>query len=408
MPFRPPRLFPRDPSASVLRNAAAPRPLSAWNALWLAVALAVIRSALAASPVVAEDAGAALACDTLVVYVREGCPHCRDAKAYLGELRGRLPQLRVEFRDVRRDPAARAELEALSRSRHIGQPGVPTFTFCDELLVGFDGAQSTGALIEDVLTGRRASIREGMVADIPVVGEISPAMLGLPVFTVIVGLVDGFNPCAMWVLLFLLSLLVHVRSRARILMVAGTFVLMSGAVYYAFMAAWLNVFMIIGYSRSLQLGLGVLALVVGTIHIKDFFFLHRGISLSIPESAKPTLYERARRVVRAENLFAAICGVTVIAILVNFVELLCTAGLPALYTQVLSYYPLDTFSYYGYLFLYILAYVADDSVMVAIAVATLGQRRLQEREGRWLKLLSGAVICVLGALLVLAPDWLVF
>jgi hypothetical protein len=233
-------------------------------------------------------------------------------------------------------------------------------------------------------------------------------MLGLPVFTVIVGLVDGFNPCAMWVLLFLLSLLVHVRSRARIFMVAGTFVLMSGAVYYAFMAAWLNVFMIIGYSRSLQLGLGVLALVVGAIHIKDFFFLHRGISLSIPESAKPTLYERARRVVRAENLFAAICGVTVIAILVNFVELLCTAGLPALYTQVLSYYPLDTFSYYGYLFLYILAYVADDSVMVAIAVATLGQRRLQEREGRWLKLLSGAVICVLGALLVLAPDWLVF
>ena len=174
------------------------------------------------------------------------------------------------------------------------------------------------------------------------------------------------------------------------------------------MAAWLEVYFFIGFSRALQIALGTLALLIGAVHVKDFFALHRGFSLSIPESVKPTLYQRMRGIVRAENLFAALGGVAVIAVLVNLVELLCTAGLPALYTQVLSYYPLGDPGYYGYLALYNLAYVFDDALMVTIAVVTLGQHRLQERGGRWLKLLSGAVILVLGAMLLFAPQMLVF
>ena len=275
------------------------------------------------------------------------------------------------------------------------------------MLVGFDTAATTGALIEQVLLGQGA-LREQLVVTLPLFGEISPTALGLPLFTLAIGLVDGFNPCAMWVLLFLLSLLVHVRNRARILLVAGTFVLVSGLVYFAFMAAWLNVYLLLGFSRGLQLALGLLAVLIGAIHIKDFFRFREGPSLSIPEGVKPTIYQRASRVVRAENLLAAVTGVTVIAVLVNFVELLCTAGLPALYTQVLTYYPLETRAYYGYLLLYNLAYIFDDTVMVTIAVLTLGQYRLQERGGRWLKLLSGGVILCLGVLLIAAPDSLVF
>lgn len=93
-----------------------------------------------------------------------------------------------------------------------------------------------------------------------------------------------------------------------------------------------------------------------------------------------------------------------IALLVNLVELLCTAGLPALDTQILSYYPLSDAGYYRYLARYNLAYVFDDALMVTLTVVTLGQRRLQEREGRWLKLLSGAVIVALGLLLLFAPE----
>ena len=188
--------------------------------------------------------------------------------------------------------------------------------------------------------------------------------------------------------------------------IGGTFVAVSGIVYFAFMAAWLNLFLIIGLSRPVQLVLGGIACLIGVINVKDFFAIRRGISLSIPKSAKPGVYERVRRILQAENLPGAVAGVMVLAALVNTVELLCTAGLPALYTQILSLQQLPWWGYYGYLGLYNLAYVLDDSMMLAIAVTTLGHRKLREKEGRWLKLISGTVMLGLGLLLIARPGWL--
>ncbi len=242
--------------------------------------------------------------------------------------------------------------------------------------------------------------------DLPLFGRVSASELGLPLFTIAVGLVDGFNPCAMWVLLFLLSVLVNLRDRGKILAVAGTFVVISGVAYFAFMAAWLNVFLLVGVLRPVQIVLGLLATFIGAIHIKDFFAFHRGISLSIPESAKPGIYARVRRIVTAENLWAAIAGAIVLAVLVNIIELLCTAGLPAVYTQILSMHQLSPWQNYAYLALYIVAYMLDDSVMVGIVVVTLGRRKMQETHGRWLKLVSGVLVLALGILLLLKPEWL--
>src|SRR5690606_12148753 len=120
--------------------------------------------------------------------------------------------------------------------------------------------------------------------------EVRAGELGLPLFTLLIGLVDGFNPCAMWVLLFLLSLLANLRDRRRMALIGGTFVIISGAAYYAFMAAWLNVFLLIGLSRAVQVVLGVVALGIGVLNVKDFVRPRRGPSLHIPESAKPGIY----------------------------------------------------------------------------------------------------------------------
>ncbi|MBL8817906.1 MAG: hypothetical protein JNL58_17915 [Planctomyces sp.] len=242
--------------------------------------------------------------------------------------------------------------------------------------------------------------------EVPVFGSLSAGQLGMPLFTVAIGLVDGFNPCAMWVLLFLLSILVNLKDRTRILAIAGTFVFISGVAYFLFMAAWLNVFLLIGYLRPIQIGLGLMAVVIGGVHIKDFFALHRGISFSIPETAKPGIYERVRRIVTAESLKGAIAGAVVLAILVNLIELLCTAGLPALYTNILTQQGYSAGGRYLYLGLYILAYMFDDSLMVGAVVITMSRRRLQESHGRWLKLLSGTAILVLGIIMLIRPDWL--
>jgi hypothetical protein len=220
--------------------------------------------------------------------------------------------------------------------------------------------------------------------------------LGLPAFTFLIGLFDGFNPCAMWVLVFLLSILVNVRNRAKILAIAGTFVLISGVAYFAFMAAWLNMLLLVGYMRPLQVALGALALFIGVVNVKDFVAFGRGLSLSIPESAKAGIYARVRRIVTEKYLGAALAMAVALAISVNVVELLCTAGLPALYAQILTVQKLPAWQNYAYLLLYNLAYM----------VVTLSHRKIQEREGRWLKLASGLVILALGLVMLFAPEWL--
>lgn len=174
---------------------------------------------------------------------------------------------------------------------------------------------------------------------------------GLPLFTLARGLIDGLNPCAMRVLLFLLSMRVGLRDRARMAWIAGTFVAVSGAACYAFMAAWLNLFLAVGLSEAVRL------------------------LLAVP------------------------------AVVVNMVELLCTAGIPALFTAVLAQQGLEPAAYHGYLGLYIVGYMADDTAMVVAAVAALGSGRLDERGARVLKLLSGLVMVLLGALLLWRPQW---
>jgi glutaredoxin len=244
-------------------------------------------------------------------------------------------------------------------------------------------------------------------ADLALFGRVRASDVGMPLFTLAVGLVDGFNPCAMWVLLFLLSVLVNLQSRVKILAVAGSFVLVSGLAYFAFMAAWLNVIsLFVDHLPKVYVALGLLAIFIGAVHIKDFFAFKQGITFSIPEAAKPGIYAHVRRIVTAENLFGAIVGAVVLAVLINIIELLCTAGLPALYTTVLSAQGYSRLKEYAYIGLYNLAYMFDDSLMVGIVVVTLGKRKLQEQQGRWLKQISGVAVTVLGVVMLVKPELL--
>jgi glutaredoxin len=343
------------------------------------------------------------------VFVRAGCPHCENAKAFLKELHRERPAVRILIYDIEEDLTARKRLATLATERGIANIGVPTFLIGEELIVGFLSAETTGTEILARLDQRAQDAAPPVAVEsiqTKWFGELRVRDLGLPLFTIVIGLLDGFNPCAMWVLLFLLSLLVNLRDRLKMALIAGTFVAVSGLVYFVFMAAWLNMFLWIGLSRPIQIGLGGIALLVGAVNVKDFFALHHGISLSIPESAKPGLYARIRRILQAENLAGAMASIVILAGLVNLVELLCTAGLPALYTQILTLQQMPAWEYYGYLGLYNLAYIFDDSLMVTIAVITLSRRKLQERAGRWLKLTSGIVMAGLGAVLILQPKWL--
>jgi len=352
------------------------------------------------------------------LFVSEGCPHCAVARAFLDELARERPGLNVTIIDLPSNADALVRLRELSRTAGITRPGVPTTRIGNELIVGFDTPETTGARIRAALdhtgpagpTGEAAcgvAETNGCAApqddaiEIPWSGRrLSVTDVGLPVFTIVIGLLDGLNPCSIWVLILMISMLATLGDRRTMLAIAGTFVAIQGIAYFAFMAAWLNLFLLVGISRISEIAIAVLAIIAGVINLKDFVAFGRGITLSIPVTARPSIYARLRAILRAERLWPAILGTIVLAILVQIVELLCTAGFPALYTRILTLHQLDKATYYGYLLLYNLMYMLDDIVILTIGVVTLSQHRLQENEGRRLKLVAGLVMLGLGIYLL--------
>jgi thiol-disulfide isomerase/thioredoxin len=243
----------------------------------------------------------------LYVFWSETCPHCHRALRFLGSLEKELAWLQIEALEVS-VPENLARYSALAGQLGTEARYVPAFFYCGRSFQGYDRDDTTGGFLRQSLERCHAELvaqaamdeshaTEEIGAapgtpplDLPLVGPLDPSTLSLPVLTVVLAGLDAFNPCAFFVLLFLLSLMVHARSRARMALVGGVFVLFSGLLYFVFMAAWLNLFLLIGYLPLVTIGAGLVALFVGAINVKDFAWSKKGISLSIPERAKPGLY----------------------------------------------------------------------------------------------------------------------
>ncbi|MEQ8789015.1 MAG: hypothetical protein RIC55_22070 [Pirellulaceae bacterium] len=241
---------------------------------------------------------------------------------------------------------------------------------------------------------------------LPLFGEYRVDDMSLPALTVVIAGCDAFNPCAFFILLSLLSLLIHAHSRLRMLLVGGIFVFFSGLFYFLFMSAWLNVFLLAGHLPAITITAGLLAMLVAVINIKDYFLMKRGVSLSIPDSAKPGLFARMRKLPEATRLAPMLVGTLALALAANTYELLCTAGFPMVFTRALTLRELPTSSYYGYLVFYNLIYIVPLAVIVLGFTITLGSHKLQDYEGRVLKLLSGVMMLLLGGVILFAPDLL--
>jgi hypothetical protein len=305
------------------------------------------------------------------------------------------------------------ELWIATAERFGARPaGVPAFYVGGRAFAGFspDIAREIEATVRERLAEREQAAEmdfgEKTVLRIPLFGTVDAEELSLPLFTVLIAALDSFNPCAFFVLLFLLGLLIHVRSRKRMLMIGGTFVLCSGIVYFLFMTAWLNLFILVGHLRAITTAAGAVALVIGIINAKDFFFFKEGVSLSIPESARLKLFARMRGLLKAESQAAMLTGALVLAVAANSYELLCTAGFPMVFTRVLTLHSLPPARYYLYLGLYNLVYVSPLAVIVGIFTATLGSRKMSEWQGRVLKLVSGVMMILLGGVLLVEPALL--
>lgn len=347
------------------------------------------------------------------------CPHCLEARPFVQELATRYPWLSLESNEVLAVAENRERFIAMAALLGQQARSVPTFMVCGRMYVGWGGVDTGGSFLDRKVRECYSRVyattampppaapeesSEVPALDLPVIGRLDAQQLSLPMLTLVLAGMDAFNPCAFFVLLFLLSMLVHMRDRRMMLMVGGVFVAVSGLVYFAFMAAWLNLFLVFGEIRLVTLAAGFVAVTIALINIKDYVWFRRGVSLTLSEAQKQKLARRSSALLNYSSVPALLLSTVLLATVANTYELLCTAGFPMVYTRILTLNGLSATSHYLYLALYNVIYVIPLLLIVMLFVATLGSRRLKESEGRILKLLSGLMMLALGLLLLLAPE----
>jgi hypothetical protein len=347
------------------------------------------------------------------------CPHCQEAQSDLERMVQEYPWLILHSYELTRNPHHVQRYIEMAALFDREANSVPAFMFCGNWMTGFDSSESTGKELSGNLLqcyrfvrhakppqSTAVKLKTNELLSLPILGEVDISSRSLLTLTIMIAALDAFNPCAFFVLLFLLSMLIHARDAHKMLLVGAIFVFFSGLIYFVFMAAWLNLFLYFGGVAWVTFIAGFVAIIMASLNIKDYFLFKEGPSLSIADSARSRLFGRIRLLVGEENTLLVIFATILLALAANSYELLCTAGFPMVYTRLLTLQSLPALQYYLYLLLYNLVYVLPLTVIVGIFVYKMGARKLTEKEGRILKLLSGYMMLLLGVVLVFQPDFI--
>ena len=335
-----------------------------------------------------------------------GCSHCEGQRPFNEKLAEKY-HIQIVEHDAT-TPTGIALLHQMLEERGIEEePEFPITIFGNQVISGWESEDTTGKAIEEALrqclAGRcppPTSEEPKHKINLPLIGEIVLSDYSLPALAVILGLVDGFNPCAMWVLVYLISLVATLRDRKRIWLIVGSFVLASGILYYLFMTVWLNLFLFIGYVKAVTIVIGLVALGGGAWQIRQVIETKGAVVCEVTdeESRKKTM-TKVQEVVSSPLTWGILVGIIALAFTVNAVEFVCSAAVPAVFTQVLSLASLSTFQYYGYILLYVFFFMLDDLVIFGTAAFALTSS-LGDRYAKYSRPVGATILIILGLLLL--------
>jgi len=383
----------------------------------------------------------------------DGCPHCAKESQYLNNvLKNKYPNLKIYEYEIYNNRLNTLSLQKIASELGIRVDGIPFLVIGNEPFIGYaEGLTSkeieevikkcslspcpdsladilnisprqneieTPPLVENknpeiipinLSSPHEESVeKEQKIVNLPLIGEINVLNFSLPILTIVMGALDGFNPCAMWTLLFLISLLLGMKNRKRMWILGTAFIVASASVYFLFMAAWLNLILFLGFIIWIRLLIGSLAIGGGAYSLKEFFF-NKEVGCKVTGSEKrQKIFEKIKSVTQQNSLWLALSGIILLAFAVNLVELICSAGLPAIYTQVLALNDLSGWQYYLYILLYIFFFMLDDLFIFFVAMISLQITGITTKYTRVARLIGGLIMLTIGLLLFFKPEWLMF
>lgn len=363
----------------------------------------------------------------LYFFWEEGCPHCAGEKVFLSKLEQKYPNLKIHSLEVVKNRTNAQLLEKVGKRLNADVSGVPFTVVCDKYFIGWYNEETTGRLIENAIQSAASGECNDIVSQLesesvqevsnktipeqislPVFGQINIKNVSLPILTIIFGFLDGFNPCAMWVLLFLISLLLGMKDRKRMWIFGSVFIAAESFVYFLFMTAWLNLLLFLGFVFWIRIAIGGVALWAGYYNLKEYITNPESGCKVAGEEKRQATFEKIRKIIHEKSFIFALLGLIALAFGVNLVEFVCSAGLPAVYTQILALNNLPTWQYYAYISLYIFMYMLDDLIVFITAMITLQLTGISTKYGRISHLIGGIIMLIIGILLIFKPELLMF
>ena len=288
--------------------------------------------------------------------------------------------------------------------------------YCDEIGIYLGKASKNSSCKDEPSNGEEKDSK----MNLPILGEVDVKKFSLPLISIVIGLVDGFNPCAMWVLIFLLSILIGMKNRKKMWALGLTFIATSALVYLAIMLAWLNIVASFTTIRWLQIVIAIVAIVAAIINLRSYLKARKeddGCTVTNDESRKKiigkvkkiaNLEEESENKTKKFAFLFAILGVMALAISVNVIELACSAGLPLIFTQILAMNKVGKLAKLIYILIYILFFMIDDIIIFVIAMFTFKVTGISTKYTKYSHLIGGIIMLLIGLLMILKPEWIMF
>lgn len=354
------------------------------------------------------------------------CGYCAKEKEFLTKIKKKYPNIEIQYLNIQ-NKNSKELYRLLLKKINIQNIVIPITVIQDKYFIGFsnatkenieaaikNGQKNSSVLIQDILkennlTNTSEKIKPPKSIIFPFLGEINIRTLSLPMLSIILGAIDGFNPCAMWALVMLLGFLIGMQNRKKMFFLGFIFIFFSALFYFMFMTAFLNAFLFFSYVKWIKTAIGILAITGGIYYLKTFLFNKKNIcKVTSYKNKQKKISKKIFSLTESKKFYLVIFGIILLSFSINLIEIFCSAGLPAIFTQVLSLSSLSFFQYYSYILLYIFIYMLDDLVVFSIALISFEIIGLTSKYSRFSNLIGGMILFFLGILLIFKPTLLSF
>lgn len=368
----------------------------------------------------------------LYLFHSSSCPHCKAEIKFLESIEDDYPALEIITYEVSENAMNYNFYNKVMKKTGINSTNVPFTMIGTDYYIGFDEKTGTDDAIiksiEKFLNGNYVDVISKVKNDedisdikynvdpssekeIPILGKIDAKNVSLPLVAIVMGAIDGFNPCAMWVLLFLITMLFNMKDKKKMWILGITFLTTSALVYLLIMMAWLQVALSFTTIKWVRIMVALVALIGGLINLNSF---RKSIKDNtdgcevVDDKKRKKTFKKIKEIVSEKKFILSLIGIITLAISVNLIELACSAGLPLVFTQVLALNELSTLEYSIYMFLYILFFLIDDLVIFIIAMLTLNVKGISSKYGKYSHLVGGIIMVIIAILMIFKPEWLMF